>query len=249
MKGDRPKKDSVEKFVVDFTLSKVDALSNPPFSEINLAFQKAAGSQVDVFGLGPDYSLRTRMIFVLCREKVDVLKPFNKEETYTLVTYPLAPGRIDMTREAYILNNKDEVMLTLTSLWVLLNYDSRRISSTRDVAVAQSHYPLLETITPLYEEKRLPALDREDIHGEIVLRHLVCQEDLDVNNHMNNTIYLKLLEALPFRKAVRGFEINYEKECFLGEEILVERKEEENSTLFAGFKPSGELSFLIRYFY
>ncbi len=242
---DKPKTNEIERLAKTFSFRTDSFLPNVSLQELGLVFQELAGKQVDLLGIGSEYSKRTNNVYVLCREKMLFLKELKLGEDYTLVTYPLTPGKLQMQREAYLLDSLDEVVLKLDSIWVLVDYVTRRMKRTTDVASAQSKYPAFDTFVPLFE-KRLEALgEMERGAMDLLLTHKVSKSDLDSNNHMNNTIYLRLVQ--PFvAKGISEVEIDFEKECLLGETLSIYKKEEKDFVSFMGYKEDDCLSFKAR---
>jgi hypothetical protein len=48
---------------------------------------------------------------------------------------------------------------------------------------------------------------------------------------------------------IRSLEINYEKECRLGETLRIFRKDQPGSSVFMGYKSDQSLSFAVRFDY
>lgn len=242
MKFDRPNEFEIERLQKTFTLSSNEFKDNISLQELLLHFQELAGKQVDLIGVGNEYIEKTKHIYVLCREKIVFLKDIVINKKYTLVTYPLTPSKLQMQREAYLLDENDEVCLKLDSVWVLIDYVSRRMVRTTDVINAQSKYPKFETFEPVFESK-LEQIEKINIDGlEPILVHEVDKDDLDSNNHMNNTVYLKLFQKF-INDQIIELEIDYEKECLLGETLKVYEVEEQNTISFIGIKEDGLTSF------
>lgn len=238
----KPEKDEIERPTLDFTLKEDVGPLNVSFQELLLRFQDLAGRHVELLGIGKEYSIRTKNVFVLCREKIHFPKPLAKNEEYTLVTYPLTPGKLQMQREAYLLDSKMEPRMFLESIWVLVDFETRRMKRTNDVVLAQEKYPAFKRFTPLFPEKLEAIVDVDVGDREPVCVHVVCLDDLDVNDHMNNTVYVKLVQ--PYLKgAVSDIEIDYEKECRLNETLSIYEIDFKNQSLFLGYKEDGSVSF------
>lgn len=245
MKLERPKPNEIERLMSPLVFQDDSFLPNVSLQEFGLCFQSLAGKQVDLLDVGKEYSKRTNHVYVLCREKIVIEKRLKINAPYTLVTYPLTPGRLQMQREAYLLDEKDEVVLKVDSIWVLVDYVSRRMVRTNDIYQAQAKYPRFATFEPLFDEKLEAIEDRELSDFEKVFEHKVDDSDLDANDHMNNTVYLKLVQ--PFVSGnIKSVEIDFEKECRKDETLEIYRKESENVIFFVGMKEGGNLSFKIK---
>ena len=248
MKLDKPETDEIERPTLDFSLREDVGPLNVSFQELLLRFQSLAGRHVELLGIGKEYSERTKNVFVLCRERIHFPKPLAKNENYTLVTYPLTPGKLQMQREAYLLDSDRECRMLLDSIWVLVDFETRRMKRTNDVVLAQAKYPAFSTFTPLFEEKLAAIGEPTEVLGDPVDVHQVTKEDLDVNDHMNNTVYLKLVQPY-LNGVVSDIEIDYEKECRLNETLSIYRIDQDGKSLFLGYKEDGSLSFKVLFTY
>ena len=245
MNFDRPNKDEIERLSKTFILKDNNFLPNVSLQELILNFQELAGDQVDILNVGRKYAKETNHVFVLCREKVKFLKPLKTNKNYTLVTYPLTPGKLQMQREAYLLDEENNVVMLLDSIWVLVDFISRRMLRTTDVVNAQKKYPKFDTFQPIFDEK-LEEIENIDCTNLLpILTHKVGETDLDVNAHMNNTVYLKLIQKF-IDKQISTFEIDYEKECRLDDELRIYKQEKDNFNYFVGKKQDDSISFKIR---
>lgn len=245
MKLDRPNPNEIERLMSPLVFHDDFFLPNVSLQEFGLCFQSLAGKQVDLLDVGKEYSKRTNHVYVLCREKIVIEKKLTVNTSYTLVTYPLTPGRLQMQREAYLLDEKDEVVLKVDSIWVLVDYVSRRMVRTNDVYQAQAKYPRFNTFEPLFTEKLETIEDYELYDFEKVFEHKVDDSDLDANDHMNNTVYLKLVQ--PFVSGnIQSVEIDFEKECRKDDTLEIYRRKTENAAFFIGMKEDRKLSFKIK---
>ncbi|MCI1734200.1 MAG: thioesterase [Bacilli bacterium] len=237
------------RYPLSFKLEKTDAQGNPWLSDILLSFQQAATAHVTLFGLGDSYfRVLRRRAFVLCREKLIFLAKMVTGKLYTLFTYPLEPGKLEMYREAYVLDDQGKEVLRLHSLWVLIDFDSRRLALTTEAKAKQDSYFQGQVLSPLFTE-RLEKLDLPSTAGLPYQDHIVTADDLDSNNHMNNTVYLRLVQEEGLTQLIRSLEINYEKECRLGETLRIFRKDQPGSSVFMGYKSDQSLSFAVRFDY
>ena len=75
------------------------------------------------------------------------------------------------------------------------------------------------------------------------------EDDIDSNGHMNNTIYIKIAEELIPPVIIKGYEIDFEKECFLNEKITLSLAKSNNQYIVIGEKEDNSLSFKISFSY
>lgn len=208
-----------------------DKEGNPDLRTIFTLFQKAATRHAEELGIGKDFYERNGLLYVLCRMKLVFQGRFEKGKEYTLVTYALPPEKIQFVRDAYIEEEEGKRIALLKTTWVLISATRRRIVLTD--GLVQRLSPLkeeLQTLVPVFEE-RLSAL--EESPAQPLFVHRVGKEDIDANNHMNNTVYIHLTQEAGFDGLVKTFEIDFEKECLLGEDLTIYKGKD---GYFCGFK-------------
>lgn len=221
---------------------KTDAYGNPDLASLLSLFQKGAQDHVERLGLGTEYLRRSSQLYVLCRIKGVFLRPFRSGETLTLVTYPRKPEKIQFYRDAYFLDSGDQPVFELSSLWVLLDSQTRRLRTTDSfVAEMTEKSAELRTLSPLFTE-RLYCLDEEEKPSSPSLVYPITEKDIDSNGHMNNTVYAALAAKAGVRFPLRSFEIDFEKECFAGETLSLYVTEKESSVSVQGYQEKGLLS-------
>ena len=224
-----------------FVASQGDGKGNPDIYQIFRVFQLAAVRHAEELGIGKSFYIPNRLLFVLCRMKLVLSGSIVAGKKYRLTTFALPPERIQFYRDAYIEDESGEVVGRLTALWVLISALNRRITLTD--GLKKQLEPLAEkmkTLRPVLGE-RLSDLDEEE-ETEACFSHVVSQEDIDENGHMNNTVYIRLVQEAGFDYPVKTFEIDFEKECMLSETLTIYKGKE---GYYSGVK-DGHLSFKCR---
>lgn len=215
----------------------LDENGNVDLYSLFQAFQKAATRHAEEIDIGKDFYLPRHLLYVLCRIKAKFLAPFPKEGKIRLVTYALMPGRVSFLRDCFLEDESGKRILLLKTLWVLIDEKRRRIVLTD---------PLCERMEGLKEDvlslpdvfdEELTALEEEEVSSPC-LEYVVSEKDIDSNHHLNNTIYFRLVEKAGIQGRIKTLELDFEKECLLGDKILVYRK----GDYYCGYR-RGELSF------
>ena len=219
----------------------------PDLAKITFFLQNLALDHVKKLGLGEDYQREKSFLYVVCRMRGVFLHPIHPGEKLTGVTYTLTPNLIDMTRYAYLLNEKDEPVFFLTSLWILLDPKTRRIKPARFY-----RDDLLKILPQVKEKKKiegtdLSALDFSSLSFGQEEKYVVQPQDIDANKHMNNTAYLRISQNDSSFKNITSYEINFEKECFLNETLSLAKCDNNNEEDILGTKENGELSFKLKF--
>ncbi len=222
----------------------IDSYGNVNLQQFTHDFESVAGKNAEDIGIGPDYYIPNQVFFVVCRMKGEFLKPLPFDKTLYFVTYPLPiDEKIQFYRQGFVCDENEEMYFKVTSSWVLISAEKRRIVTTDHMNEhIKSVSPFVKDLKPIME-KKLRALETLDIPEENQSVYTVVDEDIDGNHHMNNTVYFKIIQNIGFRNLVRGYEIDFEKESFAGEKIKVGKIELEDSDYFIGYKEDGRLSF------
>ncbi len=236
----------------DFSIQTLDEHSNPSLFEIFDNFQKAAIPHAELLGFGNSFLEAHNLLIVICRMRIQFYKEFHKGETYSLITFPFYPNKIHVYRDAIIYDSKNEQVAALSSLWVMLDSVRRKITLMTE----------LQNICEQYREemKNIKRVFPEDLSSlQIILPSIstlkndsykVTKADIDVNHHLNNAVYAKLLDGFSHKERFKSVEINFEKECLLDEILttysysLNERCEQ-----FIGFKENKDISYKAQIIY
>ncbi len=208
------------KHTASFLPQRLDEWNNPDIHGIFLSFQEGAVAHAEELGIGKAFYFPNDLLFVLCRMKLVLLRDFDYARKYTLTTYALPPERIQFYRDASIEDESGLRYAAIRSLWVLISGANRRIVTTD--SLCRQLAPLsdgLKTL-PSVMEGHLSALEEV---SEILPcgEHVVVPKDIDGNGHMNNTVYIRLAQEVGFPGKVKSFEIDFEKECLLGEKLTI----------------------------
>lgn len=209
--------------------------------------QQCCTDHVEKLGLGEAYQKVKRFYYVICRMKGTFLAPLKDGQKIYGITYPRYPDAVQMYRYLYCLDEEKKPIFVLSSLWILLDPDTRRIKPCRFMKEdMQKVIPTLSEIEPLDEEP-LRGMDFSGYDLKPVKTYTVEQADIDKNLHMNNTVYLREAEKISSLPSFRTFEIDFERECYLGEKLLLKKETLESEEAIAGYKENSELSFKIRF--
>lgn len=241
----RPHENGRTKSFREFICKETDVFGNPDFQSLLFEFQEAALDQVESLDLGKRLLEEKNLVYVLMREKLQLLAPFCLGKTYTIVTYPLKGSRLEMPREAYVLDEKDNVVCLIDSLWILIDIEKRRIAmatAVNDVYNTMEEIAYYERVFP----DKLYRLEEEKTDSLIPYIYKVKDTDIDSNGHMNNTRYFKTVQSLGFPSLVNTLEINFEKECFENESLHIYKIKRENSAVYQGYHEDGVLSFILK---
>ena len=242
MNNFRPSEDDLHFQCVPYT-PKYNSDGLLDYQDFLLTFQNAAGSHVEKLGLGDKFKDENEFYYILCRLKGHFLSKFEKGKKYTLITYPTQASTLQLYRYAYILDENDNVVFYLISLWVLINQKTRRLQNAKAFKEKiKEVLPDIDDVKPYIDEK-LYELDFSNIDFSFCKTYKVTGVDIDSNNHMNNTAYMKIVQYETDTNTTPSFEIDFEKECFIDEQINIYKHDKS----FIGKKADDSISFLVQF--
>ena len=124
--------------------------------------------------------------WVITRMDVEIIRLPKCDETIFVHTYPGKDMAFFYPRYFYITDEKDNVIVRSSSLWVLIDNNTRKMISDREVV---KHLP------EEHQSDELPLPNKIQIPQEkiFVEKRKIHYHDLDFNSHMNNVRYVELL--------------------------------------------------------
>lgn len=194
--------------------------------------QDAAGEHAKQLGFGWDNLDATGCLWVLSKLRIRFDKRISKQtKRFTLYTWPLRPARFFAERCFVALDDAGEQLFAATSIWLVIDRESRRIvSSERLKIIYDCDFDEAHCDVPADFERI-----RRDETYLCCYEKTIRRSDLDVNGHVNNTNYINFaLDALDPDEAVSQLEIVYQKELRFGDSALIYRKRQDNCVFVVG---------------
>lgn len=231
------------KFQTEITLynSNFDANDNLTFKSILNIFQDVASLHGELLGVGYQAMLEKNLYWVLSRIKIDIIKMPKPNDVVIVQTWPHEKGRVDFDRDLKILSKSGEVLIIGTSKWCVIDVQKRMLQRTDNVNYVGQTQKICQDKN--YQEK-FGKIVVPDGEKQKKFLHQVRFSDLDHNKHMNNTHYATLAQNALEGKMFSHFEINFNAECVLGEQILVEAVEMPNQAFVLG-SVNGKNAFIV----
>lgn len=189
--------------------------------------QEAAGGHLDSLGLGYRRLHDEGMFFVLIGQGLRILRAPRRGEQIIVATAPIAGAGARMFRETVLLDESGALLCENQTAWALLN-----LETGRPMRYSSFPYelPLLQgEWKPFVDPAHLEIPEADTPCGE----RPVCFSDLDVNQHMNNTVYADVAldrfpEALLCSGGVDTLLLRYRHQAVLGETIALAQGYEDN---------------------
>ena len=235
----------------EFHVQNIDDNGNPSLFEIFDNFQKAAIPHADLLGFGNSFLQSHNLLIVICRMKIQFYKRFHQGKKYTLVTFPFYPDKIHVYRDAIIFDDRNEKVAALSSLWVMLDRVRRRITLMTELQhVCDKYHDEMKNLSRVFPEGLISLQFSLPSDSELKSKpYVVTESDIDVNYHLNNAVYAKILDDFKHDGCFKSVEINFDKECLLGETLLTYRYSEDTCDQFIGYKEDKSISYKAQIFY
>ena len=171
--------------------------------------------------------------FLILDWNLKVEKRLKFNDSIKVITYALPTDKptFNCYRNFEVYNEKDELIATATSKWLFYNFKQRKIVKL-DSQMMKSYEPEGDLEKA---EKKVEKLTEPKSYQNMK-EYQVRRSDIDVNNHMNNLVYLKIAnEILPedvyFSDELNNLRITYKHQLKLGDIVKVYYTKEENKNI------------------
>ncbi|MFC3931218.1 acyl-ACP thioesterase domain-containing protein [Streptococcus dentapri] len=180
---------------------------------------QVSGLQSEELGNTDEFILeKYNLVWVITDYELEIERLPNYAETIEVETEAIAYNKLFCYRKFFIYGQDGQKIIDISSTFVLMDYDSRKVVSVKEAIVEPYGSEKIKKII------RGPKYDSLDDSAEQVLFH-VRYLDLDMNGHVNNSKYLEwMYEAmdLDFLKQhiPKKIQLKYLKEIHYGKDIL-----------------------------
>jgi medium-chain acyl-[acyl-carrier-protein] hydrolase len=181
------------------------------------AMQETAGRHAGILGVGVRDLHAKGLTWVLTRLHVQVQSVPAAGRTVHIATWPSGRHRLFALREFRLNDPAGDEILKATSAWALMNMETRR------PARLDPHLPVFSRTPERMISDDFPPLPPL-APGGAPARFNAVAADIDINDHVNNTVYMDwALRAIPGEVRARqplAMEAAFLGEARLGDEIL-----------------------------
>lgn len=205
-------------------------------SAVMEAMQETAATHSDRLGIGRDALMALGVVWILSRSRVTLDRTPRMGETVTVQTWPLMPRHMFYARNNAFLDAAGRRIGEATSLWVLMDIQTRRIVNRDEIPRHIPDNSDLPAAAPMGPIRPLP--------GEPEVRTLIPPyADFDVNGHVNNTKYLDwacnaLGHGALAQSRVSAFSICYDAEVLPDMALRTELVRQGDQFSFCGYDGS-----------
>ncbi|XP_008785915.1 palmitoyl-acyl carrier protein thioesterase, chloroplastic-like [Phoenix dactylifera] len=221
--------------------ASIETLMNH-LQETALNHVRSAGLLGDGFGATPEMSKRN-LIWVVTKMQVLVGHYPSWGDVVEVDTWVGASGKNGMRRDWHVRDYRTgQTILRATSVWVMMNKHTRKLSKMPEEVRAEIGPYFLEHAAIADEDSRkLPKLDGDTadyIKGGLTPRW----SDLDVNQHVNNVKYIGwILESAPIsileNHELASMTLEYRREC--GRDSVLQSLTAVSNDCTGGFPEAG----------
>lgn len=203
-------------------------------SAILETMQELAGTHAELLGVGRNALMKHNTCWVLTRVEVEMDRYPSSGEIISIETFPMPTRRWFFPRYFIFRDAAGHEIGRAGTLWVLLDFTSRRMSKPDEIAA------LMPDNSDLIAPLGLPGPVTE-ISGTVTTETIVPRyTDVDVNLHVNNTRYMEwCCNALGIDTlkdyCLSHFMLNFDAEVLPGHEIRTELRRFGNDFSFCGF--------------
>ena len=186
-------------------------------------------------------SLSKRNIdWVITRMMVEIKRLPKCDEQISVFTYPGKDMAMLYPRYFFITDAKGEIIIRSSSIWCLIDNDTRKVIVDKDV-IKKLPEETHDSQLPFPEKIAMP------MNQKYVERRVIHYSDLDFNSHMNNVRYIELLTDTHdscFYKThqIKSITLNYLKE--IKEKEVVDIYSNASNPEIISVSVEGDLAFL-----
>ncbi len=223
------------------TTNMVDEEDNLKLSSILDIAQNIAGDHATELKIGFSDFIKQDLIWVLVRNKVEIVKEVNDPKIVKALTYPLTPRFIEYPREVLIYIN-EELVYKVHQVWCIYNIKDNKVATYKFDNYVSNH-------PSMFEGRAKKLLTNNDL--KLINTFKVPYTYCDHNKHMNNTHYLDLYLDNLFvnnKIKVKSFQIEYLKQCYLFDNLEIYGEAKENCHQLLGKKGLDNIFYLEVYF-
>jgi medium-chain acyl-[acyl-carrier-protein] hydrolase len=191
-------------------------------------FQEIAWCHADSDDFGRNL-LEDNLSWVLSRFDIKAVNLPSWGETIRVFTAGRGVDKLFAFREFLITDLDGKPLAQAMSSWVLLNTVSKKLHRPEQVLPVALFDPYLK---PDWQPERIRMSGKLQNEEEVKVKY----SDLDLNNHVNNTVYIRWIEDFFKENNIDPSHllINYLAECVLGDIVKIELFESDGKFQFQG---------------
>ncbi|MDL2220474.1 hypothetical protein LJC55_02275 [Eubacteriales bacterium OttesenSCG-928-N14] len=200
---------------------------------IFIAMQEVADLHARQLGIARDNLRPLGMIWMIARTRVQMQRYPKHGDTIKISTYPGMPDRVGFPRYFIFEDMQGNQLGVASSLWMIVDTQTLRLMSP---AKANLTFPDTSDIAPSLE---IPKRERLDLEGARESLRIPTYNDIDMNDHVNNTRYVEwvtdLFDAERYKhQMLASLQVNYIAQTKFGQQVKIHCKEQGNDFVVSG---------------
>ncbi len=234
-----------DKLIFDYTVK--NHLTTPhgeiKLQNLLLLFQAMSEQHATDHGIGADFCNAHKVAWILASYHIVIERMPRADEELKVSSWPSNLRKIGVKRE-YLVECNGEVLVRAAALWICLNTETRKLTSMLN------YVPNVEVI----EEEALETAFSKLVKVENMEKQKtfpVLYNDLDLNNHVNNSCYpVWAFDALSpdwqINNTLKELEIQFKEESLHNTNISVFTSFQEESVIQYVEKENGHVAAFLR---
>lgn len=221
---------------------ETDASKHISLQSIGAFILDAAGLAAKARGFGMDYMHARGLAWVTSRIAIEMKEYPREYETISIETWVEDCSSIFSTRNFLIYNNKKEVIGQASTLWSMIDFNTRKMVDLLKTTDLANH--VVTTHNELFTMNKPKRVDYKG-EDEPTYTHKVVVSDIDMNQHVNSMKYLQwAIDTLSLdeimNKKISRLDINYLREALYNQNITIYNNTKEASKFFELRNESGQ---------
>jgi medium-chain acyl-[acyl-carrier-protein] hydrolase len=191
--------------------------------------QDVADENASMLGFGLDFCINSGLTWVGTNYILEIDRLPKIHETIKIVTWPSARNKFSAYRDFEVFGEDGQPIIRATSEWALISLARRRPVSVID------NLPIKEIVASRAIDAEFPKIPEvEEFENQYKFR--VRFDDIDINKHINNAVYIlwaseSVDSAFRINNNPAKISINFKKEGFVGEKVMVITEQKGKSSL------------------
>lgn len=207
--------------VYSYQLDQQKRISTVAIAEL---LQEAAGTHANSYGFGYNDVVKFDLVWVITAMRFEIENYPIWDQEITIKTWIVNTNRFLSNRHFQILNEKGEVLIAASTIWLLYNFVKRRPQIIEDMNFDVKLHPESLSVKQAITMDKLTVTDGE------ISNYTVQYSDLDMLGHMNNTRYFRTIidtYSQDFHKLhnLKSFEIQFRNEAVYNDKLALHTKE------------------------
>jgi acyl-ACP thioesterase len=194
-----------------------DAAGNLKASALLKFMQECSTIQLESSPMSQAKLVEDGKTYVLCRLNMSVYKSVSAGDEIEVSTWPCESRGLSFIR-CYQARLDGSIIAEATTVWGIINIEARKFCRVSDFELG------IETDEPLELDSPSRIHIPSDVSLALIGERPVVYSDLDINGHMNNTVYPDMLcDFIPVmsKKRILMLGINYSSEVKEGDVLKV----------------------------